>query len=322
MKIRTVCVLGGTGFVGRHLLSRLVEDGYHLRVLTRRRERHRDLLVLPTLNLIEADVHDPSVLTRELAGCDAVVNLIAILNESRRDGSDFRRVHVELPRKVVQACQAQGIQRLLHMSALNADAQRGPSLYLKTKGEGEDLVHAAAAQGLRVTSFRPSVIFGPGDGLFNRFASLLKLTPPPFFPLACPQSRFAPVYVGDVVHCFATALRENDTVGQRYDLCGPRLYTLRQLVEYTARELRLRRRIIGLSDRLSYWQARIFDHVPGKPFSVDNYLSLQVDSMCRDPFPVIFQISPTPLEAIVPAYLQRHSLRARYSEYRRQARRG
>jgi NADH dehydrogenase len=321
MEIRTVCVLGGTGFLGRHLLSRLVTDGYHVRALTRRRERHRDLLVLPTLSLIEADVHDPEVLNRELAGCDAVVNLVGILNEKGRDGSGFRRVHVELPRKVVQACQADGIRRLLHMSALNADARKGPSHYLRTKGEGEDLVHAAAGQGLQVTSFRPSVIFGPGDSFFNRFASLLKLTPPPFFPLACPASRFAPVYVGDVVQGFATALKENSTVGQRYDLCGPRAYTLRQLVEYTARELGLRRSIIGLPNLLSRLQARVFDHVPGKPFSMDNYLSLRVDSVCTGEFPAVFGIDPTPIESVVPAYLQQHTLRARYREYRAQARR-
>jgi nucleoside-diphosphate-sugar epimerase len=161
MKMRTICVLGGTGFVGRHLAASLAREDYTLRVLTRRRERHRDLLVMPSLQLIEADVYDQHVLNEQLSGCDAVINLVGILNEKGRDGSGFHRAHVELPRKVAHACQASGVRRLLHMSALNADAQKGPSHYLRTKGQGEDLVHAAAAQGLQVTSFRPSVIFGP-----------------------------------------------------------------------------------------------------------------------------------------------------------------
>jgi uncharacterized protein YbjT (DUF2867 family) len=321
MKIRTVCVLGGTGFVGRHLANRLVSEGCKVRVLSRHRERHRDLLVLPGLEVVEADVHDAGVLSAQFADCDAVINLVGILNELGPDGAGFRRAHVELPRKVVEVCRANGIQRLLHMSALNADAGKGPSIYLRTKGEGENLVHAAAAQGMLVTSFRPSVIFGASDSFFNRFASLLKLSPL-VFPLACPESRFAPVYVGDVAHGFAVALREQATVGQRYELCGPHTYTLRQLVEYTVSELGLRRRVVGLGDRLSYLQARILEHLPGKPFSVDNYLSLQADSVCSGVFPAVFELAPTPLEAVVPAYLAQHTLRARYQQYRSRARRG
>jgi NADH dehydrogenase len=317
MTTRTVCVLGGTGFVGRHLVSRLAQEGYQVRVPTRRRERHRDLLVLPGLSLVQADVHDPRVLAEQLAGCEAAINLVGILNEKGRDGSGFRKVHMELPRKVADACVAQRVGRLLHMSALHADADKGPSLYLYTKGEGEHLVHAAAARGLAVTSFRPAVIFGPGDGFFNRFATLLKLSPL-VFPLACSQARLAPVYVGDVVQAFVTALGKRATVGQRYDLCGPHSYTLEELVRYTARVLGLRRYIIGLGKRLSYLQARVLEHVPGKPFSVDNYLSLQVDSICRDRFPAVFELAPTALEGVVPAYLSAHSVRARYASYRTQ----
>jgi nucleoside-diphosphate-sugar epimerase len=321
MKMRTICVLGGTGFVGCHLAAQLAREDYALRVLTRRRERHRDLLVLPSLQLVEADVYDQHVLNEQLSGCDAVINLVGILNEKGREGSGFHRAHVELARKIVHACQESGVRRLLHMSALNADAQKGPSHYLRTKGQAEDLVHAAAAQGLQVTSLRPSVIFGPGDSFFNRFAALLKLTPL-VFPLACAGARFSPVYVGDVVQGFAVALTDRDTIGQRYDLCGPGVYTLKQLVQYTANELKLRRRVVDLGDKLSYLQARIMDHVPGKPFSLDNYQSLQVDSVCQHGFPAIFGIVPTALETVVPSYLAQHSLRARYQDYRRQARRG
>ena len=153
------------------------------------------------------------------SGNDAVIHLVGILNEKGRDGRGFRAVHVELPRKVVQACRETGVRRILHMSALHA--AQGPSHYLRTKGEGEDLVHAAAAEGLRVTSFRPSVIFGPRDSFINRFAGLLRFAPF-FFPLACPDARFAPVYVGDVARAFALTLEDPRSFGRRYDLCGPR----------------------------------------------------------------------------------------------------
>lgn len=302
MTTRTICMVGGTGFVGRHLAARLVQDRHHIKVLTRRRERHRDLLVLPGLQLIEADIHDPETLAREFAGCDVIINLVGILNERGHRGEGFRRAHVELPRKVVEACRQTGVTRLLHMSALGADAKEGRSHYQRTKGEGEDLVHAA--EGIAVTSFRPSVIFGRGDSFLNRFAELLRITPY-FFPLACANARFAPVFVGDVVEAFTLSLGRTATEGQRYELCGPRAYTLRELVEYTARLLGLKRKIIPLGNRLSRLQAEILEWVPGKPFSRDNYLSLQTDSVCSGPFPPLFGIEPTPLENVAPSYLGR-----------------
>ena len=320
MRVNTICVLGGTGFVGRHLLSRLVAAGYRLRVLTRRRERHRDLLVLPTVQLVEANIHDREALVRELAGCQAAINLVGILNDPSRDGTAMHRVHVELPRKLVDACQASGVRRLLHMSALNADADQGASTYLRTKGEGENLVHEAEGLGMRVTSFRPSVIFGPEDSFVNRFASLLRIAPG-VLPLACPDSRFAPVYVGDVAHCFAAAVAEPATFGQRYDLCGPRSYTLHQIVKHIAAVMGLHRWVLGLGDRMSYWQALILQRLPGQLFTVDNYLSLKVPSVCPGPFPALFGIVPAALEAVVPGYLAPRTQRARYHALRSQARR-
>mgnify|MGYP002630000373 CR=1 FL=1 len=318
MHLKTVCVLGGTGFVGHHLAQRLVELGYRVRVLARRRERHRDLLVLPMLDLIEADIFNLRVLAEQFTGCDAVINLVGILNEPGHKGHGFRAAHVELPGKIVRACLASGVERVLHMSALNANTRNAPSHYLRSKGEGEDLLHAVPD--LRVTSFRPSVIFGPGDSFINRFAGLLRRIPL-IFPLACPHARFAPVYVEDVVEAFIRALPDFHTIGRRYDLCGPRAYTLEQLVEYTALTIGVRRRIVGLSDRLSRLQASIFEYLPGKPFSRDNYLSLQVDSLCSESFPAIFNIKPTPLESIVPNYLAPGGVKTRYSGYRTHANR-
>ncbi|MDH3527090.1 MAG: complex I NDUFA9 subunit family protein, partial [Gammaproteobacteria bacterium] len=194
------------------------------------------------------------------------------------------------------------------------------SQYLRTKGEGENRVHAAAREGLQITSFRPSVIFGPGDSFFNRFATLLKITPL-VFPLACPQSRFAPVYIGDVVNAFCRALVDDSTGGQRLELCGPDSYTLQELVEYTRDTLGTKQRIIGLNNRLSRLQARLLGIMPGKPFSMDNYYSLQSDSLCRNNALPALGITPTPVAAVVPGYLINQHQRGRYNTYRRETRR-
>ncbi|ABA56916.1 complex I NDUFA9 subunit family protein [Nitrosococcus oceani] len=320
MNIQTVCILGGTGFVGRWLSSHLVEQGYKVRVLTRHWQRHRDLLVLPGLRLMETDVYDPAQLAAQFNGCQSVINLIGILNEKGRNGHGFRQVHADLPEKVAQICLDTGIKRLLHMSALNADANQGASYYLRSKGEGENRVLALARQGLEVTIFQPSVIFGPGDSFFNRFGSLLKLSPF-IFPLACPEARLTPVYVGDVARAFARALSDKEDFSQSYELCGPKIYTLKQLVEYTAKVLELKRRVIGLSDKLSRIQASIFEYVPGKPFSKDNYASLQVPSICHRNGLHELGIEPTAIDAIVPGYLGQVSQRSQYLELRRHAQR-
>jgi len=301
MPPKNICILGGSGFVGRRLAAHLSAAGLRVRIPTRHRDRHRDLLVLPTVEIVEGDVHDPAFLRRAFDGMDAVVNLIGILNERGFSGCGFERAHVELPATVVEACQRAGVQRLLHMSALNAD-EKAPSHYLRTKARGEDLVHRAAGVDFHVTSFRPSVIFGPRDSFTNRFANLLRLTPF-VFPLACANARFQPVYVDDVARAFAFALDHHKTFGQRYALCGPKVYTLRAIVEYLARLLRLYRRVIGLGERLSWLQAATLQFFPGKPFSLDNYRSLHVDSVCPEGFPSIFGIAPATLESVAPIYL-------------------
>jgi nucleoside-diphosphate-sugar epimerase len=201
------------------------------------------------------------------------------------------------------------------MSALNADIASSPSHYLHTKAEGENLLHYCESSTLHVTSFRPSVIFGPGDSFFNRFATLLKQVPLAF-PLACPNSRFAPVYVGDVADRFVQALGDKATFAQRYDLCGPRQYSLIELVRYTAAQLRLRRRIIGLPDWLSQLQAAALEWFPGKPFSLDNYKSLKINSICSHG-----GTEPTSVESIVPYYIGDRGRPKNYDRYRSYARR-
>jgi len=312
-----ICLLGGTGFVGFHLIHHLTEAGHTVKVLARHRERHRNILVLPRLDVIEADVHAPGVLDEHFAGCDAVINLAGILNPRKRGGETFQDVHVALSRKIVAACKENGVKRLLHMSALHADAAAGPSEYLRTKGEGEDIAHDAAQYDIQVTSFRPSIIFGPGDHFFNRFARLLKRVPV-VLPLACPETIYAPVFVEDVARVFTRALLNRGTFGQRYELCGPRRYTLRQLVEYTAQVIGRRKLIVGLGDRLSRLQAQLLAYMPGQPLTYDNYLSMQVGGACDGEFPALFELTPTAVEAVVPYYLRHHNERAqRYQAYRR-----
>jgi NADH dehydrogenase len=311
MKIQKICVLGGTGFVGRHLATRLANQGYLLKVLTRHPQRHREIEVLPGAELVGADIHDPRILAEQFAGCDAAINLVGVLHEY--SNQSFRAVHAELPAKVVEACRASGVKRLLHMSALHADAAKGPSQYLFTKGEGEQTV--MQAQNLAVTIFKPSIIFAPDDDFFNKFAGLLKFSL--VLPLACPNSRFAPVYVEDVAQAFEVALENDATIGQSYELCGPRVYTFKEIVEDIARMLGKKRLVVGLPDSLARLQAKIFGLLPVKIFTMDNYLSLQVDSVCSCNGLEALGITPHSVEGIMPAHFADHP----YDTLRQAARR-
>jgi len=314
---RTVCVLGGTGFIGRHLCASLVQDGWAVRVPTRNAARHRDLLVLPGATLVSTNVHDPAALRRVCAGCGTVINLIGILNEGRRDRDGFQAVHVELARQVVAACGELGIRRLLHMSALKADLPDPPSRYLRTKGEAEGIVRAADR--VAWTIFRPSTIFGPGDSFINRFARLLRW-PAPLFPLPRADARFAPVYVGDVVEAFRRALSDFDTIGRSFELCGPRVYTLAEIVSMIALALGQRRRVLPLPDWLARIQARVMALLPGTPFSMDNFRSLTIDAVCSDDGLRGLGITPLPLEAELPRQLGMDARPRRYERLRRSGR--
>ncbi len=315
MQVSRVCVLGGTGFVGRSLIYRLAADGIRCRIITRHVQRNRDLALIPGTELRSAGPLDADSLAAQFADCSAVINLVGILNE-RGKTETFRRAHVELVELIVKACRSADVKRLVHMSALNADQSQGGSDYLRSKGEGENHAHTLGQASIHVTSFRPSVIFGRHDSFFNRFAGLLSLAPM-VFPLACPESRFAPVYVGDVAEAIARSLDNADCYGRRYDLCGPRTFTLRELVLYTRDQLGLRSRIVGLGDGLSRLQARVLGLLPGKPFSFDNYLSLQQDSVCAENALPDLGIRPTDIESVVPGYLGQHSERARLQRLRK-----
>jgi len=345
MKIERICILGGSGFVGTHLVSQLAARGLAVRVLSRRREMAKELILLPTVEVVEADVHDQQELIRHFRGMDAVINLVGILHESKvgrvdlpsARGGDFQQVHIELPRKIIHACGESGVRRLLHMSALGANPN-SRSAYQRSKGIAEALVREAGRHhvehenwylngpkfihgyGLDVTIFRPSVIFGRGDSFLSMFAGLLKAFP--LLPLANAEARFAPVHVEDVARAYADSLDNPATYGQTYDLCGPKTYALQELVNYVGEVIGKRRSVVPLGKWLSYFQAWALEFKPGKKLMTrDNYYAMTTDNVCSGGWPSAFAFPPAALEAIAPEYLRADTPRARYDAYRENARR-
>ena len=303
-----VVIVGASGFVGRHLAARLVNAEYRVTAITRRRERAQPLILLPTLDVAELDAIDATALASVLRGARAVVNLAGIINEI--SDAKFASAHVDVARSVVAACGTAGVRRLLHMSALNADPN-GPSRYLRSKGEAEAIV---AASGLDWTIFQPSVIFGPEDSFLNLFARLTRVMP--VLALASPHARFQPVYVGDVAGCFVRAIADPATIGQRYRLGGPKVYTLLELVRYVGVTTGSPRPVMTLGPALSKLQAFALEHLPGKLMSRDNLASMQLDSVCDGALPEAFGIAPTALETLAPSYLAPEAARSEYDDFR------
>ena len=311
-----IVLLGGSGFVGRNLLPELSARGHACTVLSRNTERCKELRLLPDVRLRRVDPFDQDALSSALDGADAAINLVGILNEKGRSGKGFHRAHVVLVENLLQACSDAGVRRILQISALNAGTDKpNASHYLKSKGEAEKRIRDS---GLHYTIVQPSVIFGEGDSFFNRFAGLLKWLPA--LPLACPNSRMQPVWVGDVVSAMAKMLESREAVAQVYPLVGPRSYSLIELVRFTARALGVKRWIFGLPDFASRMQGLVCDFVPGKPFSTDNYRSLKIDNVSeRNALPQ-FGIDPRPMEGLVRSYLGGSSNQKRLNAIRRSRR--
>jgi NADH dehydrogenase len=327
MKTHSVLVVGGTGFIGRHVVRLLAARGLRVVVPTRRRERAKHLILLPTVDVVETDVNAPGVLESLVRGCDAVVNLTGVLHSrpagpasdgGERYGQDFFEAHVELPQRIVSACRAAGVKRFVHMGALGA-SRDAPSEYLRSKGAGEAAV--LAADDLSVTVFRPSVVFGPDDAFLNLFARLSALLP--VLAIASPEARFKPVYVGDVaeavVRSIAHPIDARDAAGRACDLCGPDEYSLRELVQYVCRVTGRTRLVVGLGPALSWLQAWVLEKLPGRLMTRDNLRSMEVPNVSDAVLP--FGIVPTAMQAVVPFYMGHVAPRERYGSLRHKAHR-
>ena len=321
--MNNILVLGGSGFVGRSVCDKLVERsngaGGRITVPSRKPARAKHLQMLPTLQLVEADVHDPAQLRALVEGVDAVVNLVAILHGSE---AAFERAHVALPRTLVAACAAAGVRRVVHVSALGISdsnepgAPAAPSLYLRSKTAGEAVLRAAA---LDLTLLRPSVIFGEHDRFLNLFATLQSVFP--IMPLAGAQARFQPVWVQDVAQAIVACLDRPDSIGQTYECAGPQVLTLRQIVEAAGRWSGNARRVIGLPEGLARLQAGMMERLPGETLmSRDNVASMRVPNVATGRWPGLtaLGITPASMEAVVPGYLSAHQGIARLDRWRAQ----
>lgn len=296
--MKKVLVLGGTGFVGRHVCEQLTRAGIRVTVPTRRAINAQHVQMLPMVDVQEANVHDEAALQRLLPGHDAVVNLVAVLHGSHRN---FDKVHVELPQKLARAMQASGVRRLVHISAIGADV-KGPSNYLQSKGAGEAALQAA---GLQLTILRPSVIFGAEDKFMNLFARLQNCLP--LVPLAGADVKFQPVWVGDVAQAVLRCLQQPEqTVGQTYELGGAQVFTLRELVQLAGKLSGHPRPVIGIPLTLGWLQAGLMEILPGEPMmSTDNVCSLMRDNVASGQLPGLeaFDIIPAALEPTAARYL-------------------
>ena len=320
-----VLLLGGSGFIGRHVAEHLAREQHLVTIPTRRRERARpDLITLPTVDLVMADIHDDAALESLVGRCDVVINLVGIL-QSRPGtpyGPDFARAHVELPRRIAQACGTAGVDRLLHMSALGASTT-GPSEYLRSRGAGEQAIldagnTASPPSGspprgrLAVTMFRPSVVFGPGDSFLSLFARMQRWLP--IIPLAMAQARFQPVFVEDVAEVVVRAMTAPEAIGQTFELAGPEVFTLGELVAFAGAASGHPRPIIPMPRALAFLQAALMERLPGRLLSRDNLRSMSVDNVSAAPWP--FGITPTGLGVVAGAYLGKGYPRSRFEHLR------
>lgn len=312
-----ICVLGGTGFLGSRLVANLAASGCAVRVASRNIANHRHLKVLPTVQTLTCDVHNPEALQSLVAGCSVVVNLVGILNEKGRNGAGFQSAHTDLCAKLVDACRLGRVTKLVQVSALNASAATGPSHYLRTKGAAEDIIKARSGD-LSWTILQPSVIFGPGDAFINRFAELLRRMPG-VFPLARPDALFAPVHVDDVVLAIRRVMHDKATDGMTYQLYGAEIYSLREIVRRISKAMGLRRSVLGLPDWLARAQASIMELVPGKPFSMDNYRSLSVPSVGTEDGLANLGIEPRSFELNLESCIDQIRSRTPHDMHRRTA---
>ncbi len=317
--MNNILILGGSGFVGRSVCDKLVERsggaGGQIVVPSRRPARVKHLQLLPTLRVVQADVHSATELHRLVQGIDAVINLVAVLHGSV---AEFNRVHVELPHKLADACNAAGVRRLVHVSALGV-SDAAPSRYLRSKAAGEAALKAA---NLDLTILRPSVIFGEHDRFTNLFATLQALAP--FVPLAGAQAQFQPVWVQDVAAAIVRCLDQPSCIGQTIECAGPDVLTLRQIVQLVGRCSGHTRPVFGLPGAVASAQAHVMERMPGTPLmSLDNLDSMRVPNVASGRLPGLASlgISASPMASVLPEYLSPGRGLARLDGWRARARR-
>jgi uncharacterized protein YbjT (DUF2867 family) len=317
--MKKVLVLGGTGFVGRHVCEKLQRRGWHITVPTRQLAKANAVLPLPRVTVLEADVHDTRQLLRLMEGQDAVVNLVAILHGTEEA---FERVHVELPLAIAEACLADAACRLVHVSALGASLD-GPSMYQRSKARGEEVLRAS---GLALTLLRPSVVFGRGDRFLNLFARLQQVSP--VMPLAGADARLQPVWVEDVAEAIAVSLDNSAlgraSIGRTIECAGPEVLSLRELVQLAGSLGSRQRPVIPLPLALGHWQAALLELLPGEPLmSRDNVASLSVPNVASGDLPGLdsLGIAPTSVHAIAPTYLGERNPRSQLLHLRQHVRR-
>ena len=308
-----IIILGGTGFIGSQLSAKLSPLCDKIFVLTRNIEANKDLKLIPNLEIIQANVLDERSLNAMFSGSDIVINTVGILNEFGRDNT-FNNLHYELTKKISNAIKLNKVKRYLHISSLNADP-RATSKYLITKGLAENYIRDYTDSFCNTTIFRPSIVFGEDDSFFNKFSTILRFSP--VFPLACPNSKFMPIYVNELTDFMVSTISDNTTYGQKIDVTGPNEYTFRQLIDITLEALKIRRLIIPLNYTLSKLQAAIFQRLPGKLFTLDNFLSLQTDSCSTKGFK-----GKLTVEDIVPGYLNFSLKQKHFENLRKKSGRG
>ena len=311
--MKKILILGGTGFVGRHLCEKLAGGDYRTTVLTRRRSNANHLQMLPMVDVLEGSAYDATVLTPLLASHDAVVNLVAILHGNE---AGFDKAHVQLPQTLVEACLAAGQRRIIHVSSLGADLN-APSMYQRSKARGEAVL---LGSGLDISVLRPSVIFGAEDKFLNTFATLQKVFP--FIPLAGSTAKFQPVWVEDVASGLVKCIEDRATIGQTYEACGPEVFTLKQLVQLAGQYSGHDKPVVGLPDALARIQAALMELAPGEPImSRDNLDAMKVDNISGGLLPGLkdLGITPSAASAIVPFYLGAKGLRSGLTAKRKTA---
>ena len=308
--IGKVTILGGTGFIGSQLAIKLSKLANKIDVLTRNSESNQDLKIIPNLEIRQIDVTDERSLKQCFKDSDLIINTIGILNEFDIDNT-FENIHYGLTKKISNAINANNVKRYLHISSLNANPE-APSKYLQTKGLAEDHIEDNLKQYCNYTIFRPSIVFGEKDSFFNKFSMLLKILP--IFPLACPNSKFMPIYVNDLTDFMIDCILDSETFKKKIDVTGPREYTFHQLIDLTIKSLKIRRLIIPLNYTLSKLQAQVFQILPGKLFTIDNFKSLQINSVSSSGFK-----GSSLIEDIIPRYLNVSYSQRRFEKLRKKS---